>query len=126
MHDLPPPVSIPAPASASSEELRWVIEAALAARNWTVSHRAPGSITAYVLSKGSGFYATIEITYRPGTVSIRCVEQQTTKARYDRWIQLLSSEIQKNAAQLAMGLARPPAPPAAPPPGSSSQGDAHD
>jgi hypothetical protein len=106
MHDLPPPVSIPAPASASSEELRWVIEAALAAR--------------------SGFYATIEITYRPGTVSIRCVEQQTTKARYDRWIQLLSSEIQKNAAQLAMGLARPPAPPAPPPPGSSSQGDAHD
>jgi hypothetical protein len=99
---------MPTPAAASSEELRWVVEAALAAHNWSVRDRAPGSITAFVYSTGSGDYATIEITYRPGVIDIRCVQQDVSQQRYDRWIQLLSSEIQKNAAML--GVRRPPMP----------------
>jgi len=105
---LPPPVTMPAPAAASSDELRWAIEAALATRNWTVSDRAAGSISAFVVSRGSGDNATIEITYKPGVIEIRCVTKDVSRERYDRWMQLLSSEIQKNAAQL--GMRRPPAP----------------
>jgi len=111
-YEPPPPTTMPAPAAASSEELRWAVEASLAARNWTVLKRAPGSITAFVHSRGSGEEATIEITYHPGAIKIRCVEQKVSPQRYDRWMQLLSSELQKNAAQLGMG--RPPAP--SPPP----------
>src|SRR5512133_2726472 len=47
---------------ASAEQVRWAVEAALAARNWSVSERAPGSITAFVLSRGSGDQATVEVT----------------------------------------------------------------
>ena len=50
-HEPFPPFSVPAPAPASSEELRWVIEAALAAHKWTVHRRAPGSIGASVHSQ---------------------------------------------------------------------------
>jgi hypothetical protein len=108
------PVKMPAPAGASSEQLRWAVEAALAARNWTVTERAPGSITAFVLSRGSGDQATVEVTYKAGAIEIRCVKQEVSPQRYDRWMQLLSSEIQKNVAQLGMG--KPPAPPPPPPP----------
>jgi hypothetical protein len=108
---------LPAPAAASSEELRWAIEGALAARNWTVSERAPGSITAFVVSQGTAAHATVEITYKPGAIDIRCVKEDVSRQRYDRWIQLLSAEIQKNVAQL--GMRRPPAPP--PPPPSEPQ-----
>ena len=104
-----PPVTVAALPKASSEELRWAVEAALAARNWTVSSRESGKIGAYVVSRGSGDHAVIEIDYRGGTIDIRCVQQQVSRDRYDRWIQLLSSEIQKQVAQLGMKLARPPA-----------------
>jgi hypothetical protein len=107
-HELPPPVTMPAPAVASSEELRWAIEGALAARNWTVTERTPGAITAFVYSQATADQAVVEITYRPGVIDIRCTKQDVSRDRYDRWILLLSSEIQKNAAQLGMG--RPPAP----------------
>jgi len=107
-HELPPPFAVPAPASASSEELRWAIEAALAAHNWTVHHRAPGTIGASVHSQGSGDHAVIEINYRPGAIDIRCLEQSVPDSRYDRWMQLLSSAILKNAAQVGMGKGRPP------------------
>jgi len=117
-HEPFPPFTVPAPASASSEELRWVIEAALVAHKWTVHQRAPGSIGAWVHSQGRGDYAVIEINYRPSAIDIRCVKQDVSKARYDRWMQLLSADIMKNAAQLGMGMRRPPAPvppPTAPP-----------
>ena len=107
-HELPPPVTMPAPAAASSEELRWAIEAGLAARNWTVLERAPGVIGAFVFSQSTADQAVVEITYRPGVIAIRCVKEDVSRQRYDRWIQLLSSEILKNAAQIGMG--RPPAP----------------
>ena len=94
---------MPAPASASSEELRWVIEAALAAHKWTVNQRAPGTIGAWVHSQGTGDHAVIEITYQPGVIDIRCVKQDVSKARYDRWMQLLSAEIMKNAAPAGNG-----------------------
>jgi hypothetical protein len=102
-HEVPPPTTVPAPAAATSEELRWAVEAALAARNWTVVEREPGAISASVHSQGSGEEATVKITYRPGVVDIRCVKQAVYPGRYDRWIRLLSSEIQKNVAQLGMG-----------------------
>jgi hypothetical protein len=107
-HELPPPFAVPAPASASSEELRWAIEAALAAHNWTVNKREPGTIGAWVQSQGSGDHAVIEINYRPGVIDIRCLKQSVPDSRYDRWMQLLSAEIVKNAAQLGMGRGRPP------------------
>ena len=69
-HEPFPPITVPAPASASSEELRWVIEAALAAHKWTVDKRAPGTIGAWVHSQGRGDYAVIEIDYRPGAIDI--------------------------------------------------------
>jgi hypothetical protein len=103
-----PPFAVPAPESASSEELRWVIEAALAAHNWTVHQRGPGTMRAWVHSQGSGEHAVIEINYRPGVVDIRCVKQRVSRSRYDRWMQVLSSEIMKNVAQLGMGRGRPP------------------
>lgn len=106
-HEPFPPLTVPAPTAASSEELRWAVEAALAARNWTVSHREPGAITAYVRSQGTGERAVIKIAYRPGVIDIECVKQDVSRQRYERWMQLLSSELQKNAAQLGMG--RPPA-----------------
>jgi hypothetical protein len=53
-HELPRPLTVPAPDSASSEELRWAIEAGLAAHNWTVHQRAPGTIRASVHSAGHG------------------------------------------------------------------------
>ena len=109
-HEPFPPVTVPAPAAASSEDLRWVIEAALAARRWTIRERAPGAIGASVQSQGTGDHAVVEITYRPGVIDIRCVKQNVSRARYDRWIQLLSTEIVKNAAQQQMGRGRPPAP----------------
>jgi hypothetical protein len=105
VHEIPPPVTVPVPPAASSEELRWIIEAALAAQ---VLDRAPGSISAYVHSQGSGDDATIEITYRPGVIGVRCVKENVSPQRYDRWIHLLSTEIQKNAALL--GARRPSAP----------------
>jgi hypothetical protein len=108
VHDLPPPVTVLTPSGASSEELRWVIEAALAEHNWKVLERAPGSMSAYVHSQGSGDEATIEITYRPGVIDIHCVKEKVSGQRYDRWIHLLSVEIQKNAALL--GIRTPPAP----------------
>ena len=103
-HELPPPVTIPAPATASSEQLRWAVEAGLAAHNWTVVGRKPGSIAASVYSHGNGDNATVEISYRPGVIAIRCVKQEVSPERYDRWMQILSSEIQKTAAQVGMGL----------------------
>jgi len=109
-HEPFPPVSVPAPPAASSEDLRWVIEAALAARRWKIHQRAPGAIGASVQSQGTGDHAVVEITYRPGAIDIRCVRQSVSRARYDRWIQLLSTEILKNAAQQQMGRGRPPAP----------------
>jgi hypothetical protein len=113
-HELPPPTTVPAPAAATSEELRWAVEAALAARNWSVVERKPGAIGAAVRSQSTGEQATVEITYRPGAVDIRCVTQTVSPGRYDRWMRLLSAEIQKNVAQLGMGTARSPAP--SPPP----------
>ncbi len=113
-HEPFPPFTVPAPESASSEELRWIIEAALAAHKWTVNKRAPGSIGAWVHSQGRGDYAVIEINYGPGAIDIRCVKQDVSKARYDRWMQLLSADIMKNAAQVGMGTRRPPPPVAAP------------
>lgn len=103
-----PPFAVPAPESASSEELRWVIEAALAAHKWTVHERGPGTMRASVHSQGTGDHAVIEINYGPGVVDIRCVKQRVSRSRYDRWMQVLSSEIMKNAAQLGMGRGRPP------------------
>jgi hypothetical protein len=111
-HEPYPPVTVPAPAAASTEELRWAIEGALAARNWQVVQRTPGAIDAYVHSQGSGDNALIQVTYRTGVIDIQCVKQNVSSHRYDRWMQLLSSEIQKNVAQL--GMRRPPAP--SPPP----------
>ena len=111
VHELPPPVIMPAPATASSEQLRWAVEAGLAAHNWTVVGRKPGSIAASVYSHGNGDNATVEISYRPGVIAIRCVKQEVSPERYYRWMQLLSAEIQKNAAQLGMGLPPPPFPP---------------
>jgi hypothetical protein len=107
-HEPPPPVTLPAPETASPEELRWVVEAALAAHNWTVLRRAPGSITAFVFSRGTGERAKVQISYEPGAVEIRCVKQDVSDKRYDRWVKLLSSEIRKNAAQL--GIRRSPEP----------------
>ena len=107
-HEPFPSVSVLTPAGASSEELRWVIEAALAAHNWKVVNRAPGSMTASVYSMGSGDHATVEIKYGPGAVDIECVKQDVSRQRYDRWIHLLSTEIKKNAALL--GGRRQPAP----------------
>jgi hypothetical protein len=114
VYELPPPVTLPAPTAASAEELRWAVEGALAVHKWTVLERAPGSITAFVFSRNSGDKATIEIRYQPGAIVIRCTERQVSSARYDRWIQLLSSEIQKNAALVGMRPSRPPPPSAAP------------
>jgi hypothetical protein len=110
-HEPFPPVTVPAPAAASSEELRWVVEAALAEHKWTVNRRAPGTIGAWVHSQARGDYAVIEITYKPGVIDIQCVRQDVSQARYDRWMQLLSAAIVKNAVPLGMGLRRPPAPP---------------
>jgi hypothetical protein len=109
-HELSPPVTVPAPVGASSEELRWAIEAALAARNWTVLERRPGTIGAFVYSQATADQAVVEIAYRPGVIDIRCVKQDVSQGRYDRWLQLLSSEIQKNVAQVGMGMGRPPVP----------------
>jgi len=109
---LPPPVTLAAPATASAEELRWAIEAALAERRWTVNQRAPGVIGAFVVSHGSGEGAAVDIAYAAGTIEIRCAQQEVSEQRYDRWVQLLSSDIQKYVAQL--GMRRPPAP--TPPP----------
>ena len=103
-----PPTTLPAPESATTEELRWAVEAGLAAHRWVVTERAPGSITAYVFSQGSGDTATVEIKYRPGDITINCVKRQVSKQRYDRWMQLLTSEIQKSVAQLGMGRRPPP------------------
>ena len=110
-HELPPPVALSTPEAASSEELRWVVEGALATRNWIIRERAPGVITAHVRSMGSGDYAVIQVAYQPGAIEIRCVKWDVSPHRYDRWMQLLSSDIRKNVAQLGMGLARPPPPP---------------
>ena len=118
-HEPYPPFAVPAPAAASAEELRWVIEAALAAHKWTVNKRAPGTIGAWVHSQGRGDYAVIEINYRPGVIDIRCVKQDVSKSRYDRWMQLLSADMMKNAAPLGMGTRRAPA--AAPPPPPSAE-----
>jgi len=115
VHEIPPPVTVPVPPAASSEELRWVIEAALAAHNWKVLDRAPGSISAYVHSQGSGDEATIEITYRPGIIGVRCVKENVSQQRYDRWIHLLSTEIQKNAALLGARRPTEPSPPSSAP-----------
>ena len=109
-----PPAKVAVPATASEEDLRWVIEAALALHNWKVVERAPGSMNAYVRSQGSGEEATIQIAYRPGAVHIRSVKSTVSRQRYDRWVHLLSIEIQKNAALL--GSRRPPAPSSPPPP----------
>lgn len=95
-----PAVSVPTPSGASSEELRWVIEAALAAHNWKILDRGPGSMTASVYSTGSGDQATVQIKYGPGAVDIECIKQDVSRQRYDRWIHLLSTEIKKNAALL--------------------------
>jgi hypothetical protein len=114
VYELSPPVTLPAPTAASAEELRWAVEGALAARKWTVLERAPGSITAFVLSRNTGEKATIEIRYQPGAIVIRCTKTEVSRPRYDRWIQLLSSEIQKNAALVGMRPSQPP--PAAPMP----------
>jgi len=116
VHEPSPPVSLPAPLAASSEELRWAVEAGLAAHNWTVTKRAPGSITAFVYSRGSGDQATIQVAYRPGLIEIRCLEKKrVSEDRYDRWVRLLSGEIQKSVAMLGM-VRRPPAPPPPSPP----------
>ena len=106
-----PPVSLPAPKTASSEELRWAVEAGLAAHRWVVTERGPGSISAYVYSQGSGDHASVEIEYVPGRITINCVKRQVSKQRYDRWMQLLTSEIQKSVAQLGMGRRPPPSEP---------------
>lgn len=103
-----PPTTLPAPESASSEELRWAVEAGLAAHRWVVKERSPGSITAYVYSQGSGDTATVEIKYGPGKITINCVKRQVSQQRYERWMELLSSEIQKSVAQLGMGRRPPP------------------
>lgn len=63
---------------------------------------------AWVHSQGSGEHAVIEINYRPGAIDIQCVKQRVSRSRYDRWMQVLSSEIMKNAAQLGMGRGRSP------------------
>jgi hypothetical protein len=115
-HPIPPPRTVPAPTGASSEELRWAVEGALAAHSWTVVDRTPGSITAFVFSRGTNERADVRINYRPGLIEIQCTKQQASPQRYDRWVQLLSTEIQKNAAQVGMGrAASPPPPPAVPP-----------
>ena len=115
-HEPFPPVTVPAPAAASSEDLRWVVEAALAARRWTIDQRTPGAIGASVHSQGTGDRAVVEITYGPGVIDIRCVKQNVSRARYNGWIQLLTTEIVKNAAQRQMGRGRPPPPAPVPPP----------
>ena len=118
VHEPPPPVALPAPVAASSEELRWAIEAGLAAHNWTVTERAPGAITASVYSRSSGDQATIKILYRPGAIEIRCLNLDVSADRYDRWMRLLTGEIQKGTSMLGMGMRRAPlpAPAASPPP----------
>jgi hypothetical protein len=115
VYEIPPPVTLPAPDSASSEELRWAVEGALAVHNWTVLERAPGSITASVFSRNTGDRTTIEVAYRPGAIVIRCTKQEVSRARYDRWIHLLSSEIQRNAALVGMGRPHAPPPPSSAP-----------
>jgi len=107
-HEPFPPVSVLTPAGASSEEMRWVIEAALATHNWKVVDRGANSMTASVRSAGSGDFATVQINYGPGAVDIECVKQDVSRQRYDRWIHLLSTEVKKNAALL--GGRRQPAP----------------
>jgi hypothetical protein len=115
-HPIPPPRTVLAPAGASSEELRWAVEGALATRSWTVVDRAPGSITAFVFSRGTQERADVKINYRPGVIEIQCTKQQAAPQRYDRWVQLLATEIQKNAAQVGMAGSTPPPPPPAVPP----------
>jgi hypothetical protein len=97
-HDPPAPIVLPAPQYAWPEELRWAIEAALAERRWTVMDRGPGRISAGVRSNGSGESAVVDIYYSRGSVEIRCAKQYVERSRYDRWIQLLSAEIQKDVA----------------------------
>jgi hypothetical protein len=122
---------MPVPATASSEQLRWIIEAALAQRNWTIHTRTPNTFTAQVRSQGTGERAIIQIAYRPGVVEIRPVEQKVSRQRYDRWVKILSTDILQSAAQLAKAPAPatpstepaapspPAAAPAAPPPAAA-------
>jgi hypothetical protein len=112
-HEPPPTIVIPAPEQARPEALRWAIEAALAERRWTVMERAPGVIRAGVRSDGSGESAVVDLRYLRGAVEIRCVKMFVARGRYDRWIQLLSAEVQKEVALVGAGRDAPP--PLAPP-----------
>jgi hypothetical protein len=102
-HELPPPIVLPAPEQTQPDALRWSIEAALAERRWSVTTRAPGRIRAGVYSDGSGDRAVVDVFYYRGAIEIRAVDRDVSTQRYDRWIQLLSAEIQKNVALLGMG-----------------------
>ena len=101
-HQAPAPVVVTAPEQANPQGLRWAIESALAQRRWTVVERDPGRIRATVSSKATGGHATVDVRYGPGTVEIVYVNQDVGWSRYDRWVQLLSADLQKSVALVGM------------------------
>jgi hypothetical protein len=108
---LPPPVVVPAPSDASSDALRWAVESALAQRHLSVLARAPGQIIASVHSNGSGEWAKVSVMYGDGEVRIECLREDVDRGRYQRWMQLLSADIQKNVATIGMRAVQPQAAP---------------
>jgi hypothetical protein len=106
---LPPPVSLPAPENVPTQSLGFVVDSALADKGWTVLHRKPGHTRAAVISRGSGESATIDVDYRGGSIDIRCLKRTVSDERYDRWIRLLSTIIQRKLATVA--ITTPPGPP---------------
>lgn len=117
---------VPVPAGATSESLRWAVEAALAERHWTVDGRKPGRIRASVESHGSGDNATIAVAYGPGGIQILPIAASVSAYRYDRWMRLLVSNIRAHVAEIGMGrvVTPSPAPAADPPPAPEPPPDA--
>jgi hypothetical protein len=105
-HGPPPPIVLDAPEKAKPESLRWAIEAALAQRRWTITEREPGRIRAKVASQATAQHAIVDIRYGSGAVEIDYVDQGVGWSRYDRWVQLLTAELQKSVAQVGMGHGR--------------------
>jgi hypothetical protein len=115
------PAFVPVPEGIRPESLSWVVEAALSERHWTVNRRSPGNIQASVWSQGSGENATIGIQYGPTGIQISQLAASVTAARYDRWIRLLVTNINRHIVQIGMGRPAAPwgAPPAAAPPAAA-------
>jgi hypothetical protein len=95
---LPPPTTVMAPPQARPETLQWAIESALAEHGWTVSSRGPGFVVAGVHSEGTNEGVTIQITHGGGTIQISRLNGSVTPQRYDRWVRLLTTAINRYAA----------------------------